>query len=304
MLNIAHERVVLFTHAKSDLIKDDFKWQSRYENIKNMDNIKTHIYHWPALSLEPILSDDEIASDCNIYKNIGFKNICVFTSPMSINLLMNLISDDFKLWLKNQIVYVPGIGSAERFMELGIKSRIGESADIEGVAKQINTDFAKTNNKDGFNLFLFRGEGSNSNLDIKKSLCDFNLKEIVFYKQIENKSRFPKGWVKHWIKDMAKKVGESGVKYYIVLTSYNGAKAFLKEFKLEFGCGGKKLNSADDLEIYNIMLNKFNVSVMNNKSINILKEYGFEKINLLKFRNIIGVGEGLDKDLLDFVKIV
>jgi uroporphyrinogen-III synthase len=298
MQNIAHERVILFTHAKSDLIKDDFKWQSRYEKIKNMDNIKTHIYHWPALSLEPVLSDDEIASDCDINKNIDFKNICIFTSPMSINLLMNLISDDFKLWLKNQIIYVPGIGSAERLMEFGIKSRIGSSADIEGVSKQINTDFAKTNNKDGFNLFLFRGESSNSNFDIKESLCDFNLKEIVFYKQIENHSSFPEDWVKNIVKQS----GESRVKNYIILTSYNGVKAFLKEFKLEFGRGGKKLNSADDLEIYSIMLNELNISVMNDKSINILKEYGVKKINLLKFRNTIG--EGLDKDLLDFVKIV
>ena len=139
------------------------------------------------------------------------------------------------------------------------------------------------------------------NFDIKNSLCDFNLKEIVFYKQIENHSSFPEDWVKNIVKES----GESSwVKNYIILTSYNGVKAFLKEFKLEFGCGGKKLNSSDDLDIYNIMLKEFNVSVMNDKSIKILKGYGFEKINLLKFRNTIGVGEGLDKDLLDFVKIV
>ena len=106
MQNVIKERVILFTQAESDLIKGDTKWKSRYEKIKNMDDIKTNIYQWPALYLDPILSSDQILQECDIYENKNAKSICIFTSPMSINLLMNFISDDFKLWLKNQIIYV------------------------------------------------------------------------------------------------------------------------------------------------------------------------------------------------------
>lgn len=284
------ERVVLFTHAKIDkyynydsFVKD--KWPLRYENIQNLDEITTNIYHWPALFLAPVLSKEKILNF--FYNKIDLTNannkyVFVFISPMSIKLLMSVLDDKIIDWLKTQVIYVPGKGSFDILLKYGIKSFIGESANLNGVFNKINNDFAEKINTHNLNIIICKSEQGDANKpDYLQNKLDkkLDIEDFVFYKQLDNENNFPVEWFDKY-NLMQKDVG-----FYIILTSYNGAKAFIKNFNKYFS---SLLNN-------NIIFEQTSFCVMNKKSQELLNNIGFNQVKVLD-------GNNLDKQLLCFVK--
>ena len=82
-------------------------WHARAKSL-NLD--LKYCFYWPALYLRPTVELDDIVAFIN--KNLQ-SNICIFTSPSSIDLFMGIVRSNKVItsWLKTTKIYVPGKGS-------------------------------------------------------------------------------------------------------------------------------------------------------------------------------------------------